>query len=141
MKRFQFSIKWLFALQAAVLLLLSIACSLRIIQFHYPRAVDNDPLLSPVVVESVSGNTIVLQDGRTLHVEAYDEPLDQIIQESEFRVDVESAGDDSNLVIFAKRRGWICGTPWTGLIEIPLIADDVPINSREPIGTAKIVSR
>lgn len=90
------TIKSLFVLQAAVLVILIVASWLRIIQFHYPRAVENDPLLFPVKVQSVSGNTLVLEDGRTLQVETYDEPLDQIIQQSDFQVDVESDGTVSS---------------------------------------------
>ncbi|MFM7562329.1 MAG: hypothetical protein ACKO81_04755 [Planctomycetota bacterium] len=54
-------------------------------------------------------------------------------------VEVDAATLDSRL--YAKRRGWICGTPWqTGILQIPLIPDDVPINHRQLIGIATAVS-
>ena len=140
MKPFR-SIKSLFVLQAAVLMLLIVASHLRILQLHYPHAVENDPLLSPFRVRTISGNMLTLEDGRVLHLETSGEPLDQIIRRSDFQVDLEPGGEESCAVVYAKRRGWICGTPWCGLIEIPLIADNVPINHREPIGFARIVGR
>lgn len=133
--------QWIVAPLIGVLLLFFVASSLRIIEFRYPRAVENDPLLFPVNVQSVTGNTLVLEDGRTLHVDAYHGPLDEIVQESGFRIDVETDRDDSSCVIFVSRRRWICGTPWAASIRIPLIADDVPVNHREEVGTARIVPR
>ncbi len=112
-----------------------------IIQFHYPRAVENDPLRSPIKVLSVSGNTLVLDDGRTFRVEVYDKPLDEIVRESHFRVDMESESDGSGTTIYAARRGWICGTPWAAMIQIPLFPDKVSINRREMIGTVHVVSQ
>jgi hypothetical protein len=139
MLRFRFSITSLFVLQAAVLFVFIITSWLGILQLHYPRVIDNDPLLSPVKVLSVSGNTLLLEDGRTLLVTANREPLGEVVQKSAFRVDVESEGD--GVLLYAKHRGWLCGTPWVGLIEIPLIADDVPINRREFIGLARVAVR
>ena len=117
-------------------MLLALASSMRIVQFHYPRAVDNDPLLAPVLVKSVDGNMLILEDGRAFLVSPNPDfgPLAEIIEGSESQVDIGS--DEDGVVIFAKHRGWLCGTPWTGLIEIPLIPDDVPLNRRAPIGRA-----
>ena len=39
-----------------------------LIGFHYPRAVENDPLLAPIRVVSVQGNSLCLEDGRVLQV-------------------------------------------------------------------------
>ncbi len=131
------SIKWLFILQAAVLLFLVIASPLGIVQFHYPRGVENDPLLAPVKVRSVVGDTLVLEDGRTFEVSSFGfKSLKEMVEGSDFRVDLEYSSEMQDAWVFAKSRGWICGTPWQGLITIPLIADLVPINRREPIGLA-----
>jgi hypothetical protein len=138
MKHFR-SIKWLFALQAAVFVLLIGASELQILQLHYPRVVENDPLLAPQRVRAVSGDVITLDDGCELRVDSSGKPLYEIIQSSDFLVDLESYDDESRVMVFAKCRGWLCGTPWCGLIQIPLIADNVPINRREPIGFAHIV--
>ena len=121
-------------------LFLVVGSWLHLIQFHYPRAVENDPLLSPVKVQSVEGNTLVLADGRTYEVLACGEPLDKMIQASEFQIDIEPLGEQSEMMVYAKRRGWICGTPWVALIMIPLIPEDIPINNRAPIGMATMVA-
>ena len=117
-----------------------VASSVGIIQFHYPIAVDNDPLLTPIRVLAVVNDTLLLEDGRRLLVDTYDRPLDEMIAATEYRIDIESDGTDAGLLIFGTRRGWICGTPWVGLIEIPLIADPVPINYRDTIASAKLIS-
>jgi hypothetical protein len=124
-----------------VLVGLFVCCFLGVIQLHYPRAYENDPLRTPVQVESVSGFKLTLQDGRVLNVDTAEESLDRIIQESGYRVDIEPLPRSSHLVVYAKRRGWICGTPWLGVIEIPVIPDDVPINRRVQIGTATVADQ
>lgn len=141
MKRFR-STKSLFVLRAAaVLVVVFVASSLRIIQLHYPREVENNPLLDPIKVQSVSGSTLLLEDGRTFHMHTFDEPLEKIIEESGFLVDVDTAAGEAYSMIYVKRRGFItCGLPWTGVIEIPLIPDDVPRNHRELLGLARAVA-
>lgn len=62
--------------------------------------------------------------------------MDGMLKESDYRVDLHYFSG-TEVEIYAKHRGWICGTPWTALIEIPLIADNVPINRRELIGFAR----
>src|SRR5262245_8023178 len=110
------SIKTLFFLHAGVFALLFAGTSLGIIQFHYPRAVENDPLLSPFSVSSVIGDNLILEDGRRFQVLGSRESLDTVVEESQYRVDLEPDGDD--IYVFVKRRGWICGTPWVALIQI-----------------------
>lgn len=116
-------------------------CFLGIIQLHYPRPIENDPLLSPVEVELVSGYTLRLRDGRVFSVDTSEESLEKIIEESGYRVDIEPLPQSSHSVVYTKRRGWICGLPWLGVINIPVIPDDVPINRRERIGTATLADQ
>lgn len=120
----------------SLLVILCLATSNHILQFHYPRSVQNDPLQSPVIVRSVIGNTLHLDDGRAIEVKT-NAPLDQLIARSDSRVDLEF--DGSEIRVFVNAHGWLCGTPWTALIEIPLIRDDVPINRRELIGFGQLV--
>jgi hypothetical protein len=137
------SLKSLFLLQAiigAVLVLVPLAAP-GLVCIHYPRVVHNDPLLAPIMVKSVLDDTITLADGRTIKLEqeTAGESLDALMKDSDFRVDVERVGDNA-LVIYVMRRGWLCGTPWVALIQIPLIADEVPINHRMPVGLGHLVN-
>ncbi len=113
-----------------------------LLQITYFRAVDNDPLLAPVDVRLVEGNTFVLADGRKFTVDYWrdGESLEETIRLSDYRVDVEAIeGQDS--IIYAKGRRFICGTAWAnGLIRIPLIPDDVYVNRRKMVGYAQSVS-
>lgn len=101
---------------------------LGVVGFRYPRVVENDPLLSPVLVAGVTGDRLMLDDGRVFKVIPA-ENLADAIRESGNRVDVEQTGGET--LIYVKRRGWLCGTPWAALVRIPLFADDVNINRRE----------
>jgi hypothetical protein len=140
MKLFR-TIKSLFVFTASALVVLLVASYLQIIQFHYPRDVENNPLLSPVKVQSVRGTRLHLEDGRIYQIDTLDEPLDKLIEESGFLVDVEVDAATLDSRLYAKRRRWICGTPWrTGILHIPLIPDDLPTNHRQLIGIATAVS-
>ena len=124
-----------------ILVGLFVCCSLGIIQLHYPRAFENDPLLTPVQVDSVSGFTLTLRDGRVFTVDTSEESLDKIIKESGYRVDLEPLPQSTHSIVYVKRRGWICGNSWLGVIHIPVIPDDVPINRRKQIGTATLADQ
>ena len=124
-----------------ILLGLLVCCFLGIIQLHYPRVLENDPLLKPVDVQSVSGFTLTLRDGRVFTVDTSEESLERTIEESGYRVDIEPLPQSSHSFVYVKRRGWICGTPWLGVINIPVIPDDVPINRRKQIGTAALADQ
>ena len=102
-----------------ILVGLFVCCSLGIIQLHYPRAFENDPLLTPVQVDSVSGFTLTLRDGRVFTVDTWEESLDQIIKESGDRVDLEPLPQSTQSIVYVKRRGWICGNSWPGVIVSP----------------------
>jgi hypothetical protein len=101
---------------------------LDVVGFRYPRVVENEPLLSPVAVADVTDGRISLADGRDFKVTPADD-LTGKIRKSGNQIDVEQV--DGEALIYVKRRGWLCGTPWTQLIRIPLIADDVEINRRD----------
>jgi hypothetical protein len=110
-----------------------------LVGLHYMRAVDNDPLVAPVRVLSVQKSTLRLEDGRALQVDhllRHDVPLRELIEASGNWVDVEPDGPQT-LIVFVKTRRGICGTPWAQPVSIPLIPDNVPVNRREQIGTAK----
>jgi hypothetical protein len=136
------ALRWFqFRLRSLLLAMLLVAlffgtdgCGL--VGLRYPRCLENDPLLSPVRVLSVQKNTLYLEDGRVLRVDQmlHEGSLDELIKASDNRVDVMRDGSQK-LAVFAKERGWICGTPWArSLINLDLIPDDVPINYRVPIG-------
>jgi hypothetical protein len=131
------SIKWLFMLQAAVLAFLVFGSSSRIIQLHYPRVIENNPLFAPVKVQSFSSNILILDDGRSFEVFWSNREVDISLKESDYFVDLHFySGTD--VEIYAKERGFICRNTWMGLIQIPLIADNIPRYRRELVGLAKV---
>jgi hypothetical protein len=103
----RFRLRTLFLWQAAIVVILVTASALRIIQFHYPRIIENNPLLAPIQVVSVTNNALELADGRRLIVEYIEEPLADVIRGTNHRVDIEV--DGSSYLIYVQRRGWICG--------------------------------
>jgi hypothetical protein len=132
------SIKCLFVLQAAVLGFLVFGSSFRIIELHYPRVIENSPLTAPVKVQSFSANQLVLEDGRTFEISWSNHPdVARLIKESEDLVDLHFYSG-SDVEIYAKHQTFICGNTWMSLIQIPLIADNVPRYRRELVGLAKI---
>jgi len=124
---------------AAAIVLGNLAVAARVVQFHYPRAVANDPLISPLKVRSADGDKLTLEDGRVLRISGWEGSLQALIAESNRRIDLEAFGGDSEFIMYARCRQFICGTPWTGLIEIPLIPDDVPRYRREFVALATLV--
>lgn len=131
------SLRLLFALQTVVGVMLvvgSLATSSGIIQFRYPQTVENEPLLSPVAVTSLTVDKMVLGDGRIIEDLVWTSST-----EPRFTgiVDIEEIGDDEAL-IYVKHRGWLCGTPWAAAISIPLFADEIQINHRVPIARGRL---
>ena len=125
---------------AATAVLVLLCWQFRIVQIHYPKVIENNPLRSPRKVESISGRNFVLEDGRTFESQMSPDDLKEFIRESGFQLDIEHEAGDSYAVYY-KHRGWLCGTPWAGLIAIPLIPDNVPINSRKLMTFAKAINQ
>jgi len=131
------SIKWLFILQAAVLAILVFGSSVGIIQLHYPRVIENSPLIAPIKVQSFSASKLALEDGRSFDVFWTNHPdIALLIKESENLVDLHFYSG-TEVEIYVKQRRFICGNSWRGLIQIPLIADIVPRYHRDLVGLAK----
>jgi hypothetical protein len=119
---------------------------LGLVQLHYPRRIDNNPLRAPIRVVKVDvlgseKTDLHLADGRILHFD-YSPRSDvlEAIQESNHQIDVETMASGNACMVYVKRRQFICGTSWFGfcLVSIPLIPDDVPGNSRQWLGDALI---
>jgi hypothetical protein len=125
---------------ATVLACVCIPTALGIVRIHYPRAVENDPLRAPVKVVQVDDDRLTLSDGRVFRVDVFGESLAGLVAASNDRVDLEVNGDGRHAEVFAKHRGWICGTPWVGIINVPLIPVNVSINRRQCIGRGELVS-
>lgn len=115
------------------------ATSLKIIQLHYLHLVDNDPLIAPMNVRSVTDTQFTLEDGRTFDLVWCSEPLEKIMKESGYRVDLDIDDAQGVIAVYAKEPQFVCGMSWSGLIEIPLIPDYVSRNRRIEIG--RVVSR
>jgi hypothetical protein len=109
------------------------------IGLRYPRAKYNNPLRNPVQVDRVHGRTLVLADGRELELSESSGDIAALVAESKNRIDLVAVNDQ--YMVFVNRRGWICGTPFAAMIQIPLIPVDVPMNRREPIGVATLLGR
>jgi hypothetical protein len=107
-----------------------------VIGVHYPRFVENRVLLHPQRVRAVTGNHLVLEDGRDiaiakLSLSPYVE-LARVIAGSDNMVDVDPDGDGYD--VSASQNLWSWATPRVGAIQIPLIADPVEVNERVWLG-------
>jgi hypothetical protein len=134
---------WQFSLRTAligmtVMALLLATNFLGIVGFHYPRAVENDPLLAPIRVQAIDQERFVLEDGRVLHVVSPSHiELSEKLAGSGNRIDVEEY-QPGQVQVFVSERIFVCGMPWARVIEIPLIPDDIPINRRVAVAFAKL---
>ncbi len=93
------------------------------IRIRYARMVPNQPLSSPVVIERVAGNVIMLHDGRTIELdqELNDSWRDLLPNGGE--IEIESHGPDGTCDIYGKQRRFVCGG--TSPIKLSLIPYDV----------------
>ncbi len=107
-----------------------------VIGISYPRSVDNDPLLAPLQVVNVEGDTLELADGRRFTFSDIKPSLSELIAESGNRVDVEPAPYGDFSMIYVKQYRGYCGTPWANAIIIPLFPLDIPVNQRQLLGFA-----
>jgi hypothetical protein len=137
---FQYTVR--LPLMAALLIALFFATNgFGVVGLHYPRAFDNDPLRSPIRVLSVKNNIVELEDGRVLRINRslVVEPLVELLKASDNLIDLEVTAPNE-LIIFVKKRGKICGTSWTRLVNISIFPDDIPVNSRESVAYASAIN-
>ena len=95
-------------LAASVAVLLGLFLS-GIVGFHDYRIVQNDPLIAPVSVVSLSDNVLVLADGRKFRVDGYSEGLSESLKLSGNRIDIEPFGSNGGIDIKGYRFQTICG--------------------------------
>lgn len=122
----------------AALLLLTFAWLMGIVGFHYPHVVEDEPLNAPIKVNGIEGHRLYLSDTRVVALRtASEETLRETLSESDFYVEID--GEGSLVTIHARKDGWVCGTPWTQPIRIPLFSETVYRNRRELIGFGELV--
>ena len=125
------------AVSLCIISMVALSAGFGIIGFHYPRVIQNEPLLHPRKVVRLEGTNIVLQDGLVIGIESMDSnEISNKLQQSNFYVDVDD-GNDAYTVIYARQDSWVCGTPWAKPIVIPLIPDDVYKNRRQLVALGK----
>ncbi|MGC4015604.1 MAG: hypothetical protein QM755_13950 [Luteolibacter sp.] len=127
------------------LILFSIAVDLLyfsgLIRITYPKIVNNPVLSHPIQVTAVSGDQITLVDGRVLKVESMGPELTKAMSESRNEVELQpSPYEPGEYQIYGRKRRFICGTPWAGLINIPIIPCKIDGNERTLIGFADDVA-
>jgi hypothetical protein len=111
-----------------------------LIGFHYPRVIENEPLKDPHKVVRFEGTNLFLEDGAMIALGPFgSERLGDQLKKANFEIDIERDADGSCSVL-SRQPGWICGTPWTQPIRIPLIADTVYRNRRELIAIGSYVA-
>ena len=114
--------------------------------FHYPRGIDNDPLLEPYQVLSIQDQMLQLADGRIVVMDSASARLAELIKSSGGRVDLESGQDGKGVSIFVKSRFAQCGDPFANVrwlfppYRIPLFPVDYPLNFRDRIGDGQMVA-
>ncbi len=109
---------------------------------HYPRVIENQPLLDPQPVGKIEGQRVELQDGRVFEIlndfAGDDWPVsDAAIHR---QIDIERDPGEDGFVLYVNRDGFVCGTPWARPFVIPIIGDPVYRNRREPIALAREIT-
>lgn len=107
-----------------------------IVGIFYPRIAENNPLLHPIKVVSVSGSKVVLADGRRIELQGQasgDETWASVLEKSQYMVDIEPV-EGGDIAIYGSVRAFICGTPWAQPICIPLIPVDLKRYHRKCLG-------
>ena len=113
--------------------------------FHYPRGIDNDPLLDPHQVHSVQGKSLHLEDGRVILLYADFGQLKELMGPADCRVDLEMDRSGRNVSVFVKTRFAECGDPFAMVrwllppYCIPLFPDDYSLNYRDCIGEGRFM--
>jgi hypothetical protein len=129
-RSFQFGLRTLLLAPALVAIVLT-ANRYEIIDWHYDRIMENDPLLAPVRVRTVSESQLELEDGRCfvlMHGSFPRDSLRRFISQSQDTVEVQQKSDDFDVfdVYVAYRRDFAGGTsPGRTFANFPLIARDV----------------
>lgn len=120
---------------ATATIILGIATGL--VGISYPVRIDNTSLRSPIKVERINGNQIVLVDGRVITLDVNQELKDRISY-SKNRVDLEGDPEGPDVWIYGDRKFMLCGTPWAQPIRIPIIPNRIPMNHRQLIAAGEI---
>jgi len=117
---------------------------LGIVCFRYPRVVENQPLAHPLRVVSVSGDHLLLADGRDINVvDVYVNPelgLAAAVTHHS-RGEIELVTRDGMYDLFIKMPATICGNPYAALFSVPLIPDRLPRFRRLMIGRAVVLQK
>lgn len=113
----------------AMLLLLFLGVLTRVVGICYPVMVDNQPLMTPVQIVGVSGESVTLKDGRVLDLYCLGGDWENVLARLP-QVDLEEERPGDFTVYVSRSHPGICGTPWAQPIRIPLIPHRIDRNRR-----------
>jgi hypothetical protein len=113
-----------------------LAHSTRIIGFHYPEVINDQPFVDGVKITGVDGLRITLENNTVIQLENGALPKYEKIQMSVGDMVKLDTDDNQSYLVYARKNGWICGTPWNAQFTIPIIKDRVYRNRIQYIGSA-----
>ena len=120
---------------------LCVGVSTGLIGVHYPRLIENDPLMKSIEVLEVSGSLVTLTDGRIYQwTDPGTRPTDDGFLFPGKRIDLEEWGP-GEVVFFGTRRISRIGGAWGGFVEplqIPLIPYDLDRYHRKLLGFGRL---
>ena len=139
--------RWTRAILAILFVAIVLVMTVRtLFDFHYPRGIDNDPLLEPYHVLSVQDNMLHLEDGRVVLLHTVSGQLNELIESAGSRIDLEMDRSEKNATVFVKSKFAGCGDPFATVrwlfppYRIPLFPDDYLLNYRDCIDDGQFVA-
>src|SRR4051812_43856517 len=125
----------------AVATVLIVGCLMfGVIGFHYPKVIQNEPLHNPQKVVRIIGSDVVMQNGAVLRIDNMDaSEISNKLSQSTFEVELDGGPNGEPVAVWARQKGWVCGTPWAQPIVIPLIRDTVYKNRRCVVASGRYV--
>ena len=126
-------------LVVVIMFAIYLACSTKLIGFHYPEIVNDQPFDGGIRITSIEGLRIKLENGLLLKMENDDSFKHEKVQMAIGDLVKIETDDNENFQIHARVNGWVCGTPWASLITIPIVKDRVYKNKIKFVGFANKV--
>ena len=106
------------------------------ITIFYRKPVPNEPLNHPVDVKEISGDKLILADGRVIFMGYLDTGTEQTLRDSRFQVDVEPEQSDF-VAVYVRQRTFICGTHAPRIV-LPLVPRHYPAYQRRMLGLGSL---
>jgi hypothetical protein len=92
---------------------------------RYPIIVKNEPFKKPTKVLEVNGQELTLENGKVIYIKDFSsEEIIKDLKYSNYTIQVENV-DPTQIIVYIRREGGVCGTPWAAPIRIPIFGQTV----------------